>query len=107
MKSSICPFRCHILEKCARIIYCRSLVIPTPANFQQKGRVVLAPSRWMLNVSWILCTMDACLAWTVVSQCSYLGTLASPSSVKSGGYKPGVYKQATETTAFGKASSRS
>lgn len=51
MKSSICPIRCHILEKCARIIYCRSLVIPTPANFQQKGGVVLAPSRWMLNAS--------------------------------------------------------
>lgn len=51
MKLSICPIGCHILEKCDRIIYCRSLVIPTPANFQQKGRIVLAPSRWKLNAS--------------------------------------------------------
>lgn len=53
MKSYICHIRSNILEKFVRIIYCCSLVIPTPVNFQQKGEVVLVPSRWrwMLNES--------------------------------------------------------
>lgn len=81
IKLHICLLR-NILDKLDNLLSLSSQI--DPAHFQQKGIILLIASRWILNVSLILSTTNSCLAWTAVSQFSYLGTLVSPGSVKSG-----------------------